>query len=138
MGFIMAVILYFGLRRENARRDAVYGPVEEHSTVSTTDGEKVIVREDPESEEYRKRWGLDGMTREEIVDLGDDVSVCARLLGLPKELAGVRSETPVSLVPPRLAPCVPFHPLSGRGIGRDVVRPGVAWNATYPFLTMYQ
>jgi hypothetical protein len=75
MGFIMAVILYFGLRRENARRDAVYGVVEEHSTVSTTDGEKVIVREDPDSDEYRKRWGLDGMTREEIVDLGDDVSM---------------------------------------------------------------
>ena len=67
----MSIILYFGLRAENARRDRVYGPVFD-STSSIQDGEKVDIKEDIESEEYLKKWGLEGMTRDEIIELGDD------------------------------------------------------------------
>ncbi len=70
----MSIVLYFGLRAENARRDRIYGPVSDSSS-STQDGEKFRFTEDVESEEYLKKWGLEGMTREEIIELGDDVSV---------------------------------------------------------------
>ena len=55
-----AAIFYFALKRENARRDKLYGP---------PPGDAV---EQYEMEEYRQKWGLEGMTREEIVELGDD------------------------------------------------------------------
>lgn len=57
---IMALILTTYLRRENKRRDALYGPPPaEHET------------EGYESEEHKQRWGLEGMSREQIVELGD-------------------------------------------------------------------
>jgi hypothetical protein len=100
--FICANILFFGLRRENARRDARYGPV--HDTedaagilrssspgsaelggieegkhhvggVTTVVREKARAttwQEDLEDREYLERWGLQGMSKEEIIDLGDD------------------------------------------------------------------
>ncbi len=58
---IMAFILYTALKRENARRDALYGPPPGPDEV-----------QDFESEEYKEKWGLSGMTRDEIVELGDD------------------------------------------------------------------
>lgn len=96
MTFISANILYFGLRRENARRDAQYGPVHDSDGVRSSSlhspelgdgavaGEEgkphgVVVRErattwqeDLEDREYLERWGLQGMSKEEIIDLGDD------------------------------------------------------------------
>lgn len=58
---IMALIFYLGLRRENARRDKVYGPP------PTADEVHLF-----ESEEYKRKWGLVNMTRDEVVELGDD------------------------------------------------------------------
>ena len=60
LNFVMATILTIYNRRENARRYAKYGPPP--------------TPEDPQdidSDEYRKRWGLEGYTREEIIELGD-------------------------------------------------------------------
>ncbi|OXC66800.1 hypothetical protein C367_02566 [Cryptococcus neoformans Ze90-1] len=59
--FITSIIMYFGLRRENRRREKIYGPPPGPGELSEWD-----------SEEGKKRWGLEGMTREEIADLGDD------------------------------------------------------------------
>jgi hypothetical protein len=61
MNGIMALILYTALRRENKRRDAKYG-----AAPASTGYENI------ESEEYMKRWGLEGMTRDEIIELGDE------------------------------------------------------------------
>ncbi|OCF34043.1 hypothetical protein I316_04390 [Kwoniella heveanensis BCC8398] len=58
---LASITMYFGLRRENARRERVYGPAPGPGQTSEW-----------ESEEGKKRWGLEGMTRQEIVDLGDD------------------------------------------------------------------
>lgn len=58
---IMALIFYLALKRENARRDRVYGPPPGPEEVQMI-----------ESEEYKRKWGLEGMTRDEIVELGDD------------------------------------------------------------------
>lgn len=58
---ITAAIMYFALRRENARRDALYGPPPSQDEAH-----------DIESEDYKRKWGLEGMTRDEIVELGDD------------------------------------------------------------------
>lgn len=57
----MAFTLYMALSRENKRRDEKYGkvPVDDHI-------------QDFDSVEYKRRWGLDGMTRAQIVELGDD------------------------------------------------------------------
>ncbi|OCF37720.1 hypothetical protein I317_04076 [Kwoniella heveanensis CBS 569] len=57
----MATIMYFGVRRENKRRDEMYGPPPRPDEVQEF--------EDPE---YQRKWGLQGMTRAEIVELGDD------------------------------------------------------------------
>jgi hypothetical protein len=61
MNGIMAFILYTTLRRENARRDAKYGAAPPSIEV-----------QDVDSEEHKKRWGLEGMTRDQIVELGDE------------------------------------------------------------------
>lgn len=59
--FITSIIMYFGLRRENRRREKLYGPPPGPGELSEWD-----------SEEGEKRWGLEGMAKEEIADLGDD------------------------------------------------------------------
>lgn len=84
---ISVVILWFGLARQNRIRDAKYGPVEEQKVSKPTyahdtdanagEGEKglAVTRHQADvTEEYKERWGLQGMSREEIVELGDDVS----------------------------------------------------------------
>lgn len=60
MNGIMSVIIWFGLRRENRRRQEQYGPPPDKNEMHNVD--------DPE---YRKRWGLENLTREEIFELGD-------------------------------------------------------------------
>lgn len=62
MCFICSVILHFLLKRENARRDALYGP----PPAAPPMGEKY-------SDEDLQRLGLYGKTEEEIVDMGDYV-----------------------------------------------------------------
>ena len=59
LNFTMATILTIYNRRENARRDAKYG-------VPSPDDPQ-----DVDSPEYRQRCGLESLTREEIVELGD-------------------------------------------------------------------
>ncbi|WRT65182.1 uncharacterized protein IL334_002125 [Kwoniella shivajii] len=58
--FIASVVMYFGLQRENRRREKTYGP-------APGPGES----NEWLSEEGKKRWGLEGMSREQIVELGD-------------------------------------------------------------------
>lgn len=60
MNGITSVIIYFGLKAANRKREREYGPVVE--------GEKHNI-DDPE---YLARWGLTGMDRNEILNLGDD------------------------------------------------------------------
>ena len=57
---VTALIFFIALRRENARRDKLYGP---------PPGENV---EQYEMAEYQQKWGLEGMTRDQIIELGDD------------------------------------------------------------------
>ncbi|ODO02987.1 hypothetical protein I350_05831 [Cryptococcus amylolentus CBS 6273] len=61
LNFTMATILYFGLRRENNRRQALYGPPPPPEEVHEYD-----------SQESLRKWGLEGMSKEELVELGDD------------------------------------------------------------------
>lgn len=61
MNGLCSIILYIGLRRENARRVEHYG-------IPPPPGQEL----DVESDEYKEKWGLSGMTRDEIVELGDD------------------------------------------------------------------
>ncbi|KAK8846631.1 hypothetical protein IAR55_005718 [Kwoniella newhampshirensis] len=61
LNFSMAIILYFANKKENRRRDEMYGPAPHPDEV-----------QEFEDLEYKRRWGLDGMTRSEIVELGDD------------------------------------------------------------------
>ncbi|BEJ17499.1 hypothetical protein CspHIS471_0609000 [Cutaneotrichosporon sp. HIS471] len=60
MNGIMSAIIWFGLRRANRQREEKYGPA--------PDGAEKHDIDDPE---YRKRWGLEDMSREDILDLGD-------------------------------------------------------------------
>lgn len=57
----MALLLYVMNKRENRRRDEKYGPAPLPDEVQEY--------EDPA---YQQKWGLEGMTRAEIVELGDD------------------------------------------------------------------
>ncbi|KAL0243529.1 hypothetical protein I308_105495 [Cryptococcus tetragattii IND107] len=57
----MAFLLYVMNKRENRRRDEKYGPAPLPDEVQEF--------EDPE---YQRKWGLEGMTRAEIIELGDD------------------------------------------------------------------
>ncbi|KAG8988898.1 hypothetical protein FRB94_005578 [Tulasnella sp. JGI-2019a] len=63
MAIVCAIILMISNSRENARRDRIYGPV-------AADGnDNNPLRHD--NKELMKRWGLEGMSRDEILDLGD-------------------------------------------------------------------
>ncbi|KAJ9103578.1 hypothetical protein QFC20_004734 [Naganishia adeliensis] len=86
MTFVCAILLHFGLKRENARRDAKYGAIVDPDSSSSTasleqsGAEKTINgrarattwQEDLADREYLERWGLTGMSKEDIIDLGDD------------------------------------------------------------------
>lgn len=81
MAFVSSIVLYFGLKRQNAIRDAKYGRIEEAEVERIVDEKmaeggrsSVGVVHDLEDEAYLRRWGLEGMSKEEIVELGDDVS----------------------------------------------------------------
>lgn len=56
---IVSGILIFFLNRENKRREAKFGFVKENEV------------HDLEDDEYKRRWGLEGMSRQDIIDLGD-------------------------------------------------------------------
>lgn len=61
MNGIMAFILYMGLKRENARRQAAYGPAPAADEIHEYDNPA-----------YLAKWGLEGKTRDQLVELGDD------------------------------------------------------------------
>ncbi len=105
MGLCMSIILYFALRRENARRDRVYGPVDDPAVSFGPDGEKRRdVPDDVESEKYLQRWGLEGKTRDEIIDLGDDVSRNWDKVEIGADTSPIYE-----------APCVPIHSVREMG-----------------------
>lgn len=58
-----SIIITTANRIENARRDALYGPVAADG--SDADGDKVL------SPERLRDWGLEGLTKVEIIELGD-------------------------------------------------------------------
>lgn len=60
LNLITSVILYFGQRKMNQQREAQYGP-------PPTRGEMHDI-DDPE---YRRKWGLENMSDDEIKNLGD-------------------------------------------------------------------
>lgn len=62
MCFICSVTLHILLKRENARRDALYGPPPPAPPLGETYSDEVL-----------QRLGLYGKTEEEIVDMGDFV-----------------------------------------------------------------
>jgi hypothetical protein len=66
MTLICATFLYFMLKRENKRREEKWGPAPQPNEPHDTS-----------SPEYLKRWGLEGMSHDEIVNLGDNVSETA-------------------------------------------------------------
>ncbi|WVN88810.1 uncharacterized protein L203_104023 [Cryptococcus depauperatus CBS 7841] len=61
LNFSMAFFLHVMNKRENRRRDEKYGPPPAADEV-----------EDYESPEYQRRYGLEGMPKEDILELGDD------------------------------------------------------------------
>lgn len=63
MAIVCAVIITTANRRENARRDRVYGEV----AVDGSDANPTKVL----SAEKRTRWGLDGLSETEVIELGD-------------------------------------------------------------------
>lgn len=66
MAAVLSLFLTFNLKRENARRDAMYGD----STLSADD-----IVAGKMSQEQLQRWGLEGMSEEDISALGDRVSL---------------------------------------------------------------
>jgi len=60
LNLITSIILYIGMRKMNRDREAKYGPAPGPHEVHDVD--------DPE---YRRKWGLENMSREEILNLGD-------------------------------------------------------------------
>lgn len=61
LNLITATGMHIYFRRENARRDRLYGPIPEQGSI-----------EDWNSPEQLRKWGLEHMTREQIVALGDE------------------------------------------------------------------
>jgi len=60
--FTMAALLWWYLARENKRRDLAYGRAVDHGDDN----------DDIESPQYREKWGLEGKTRTEIIELGEN------------------------------------------------------------------
>ncbi|CAF4175222.1 unnamed protein product, partial [Rotaria sp. Silwood2] len=77
LGLVSVVILLFGLRAENRRRDRLYGPIQSSTAFVGTETMSYgteIQRPDTfniGSEEDRRRWGYENMSEKEILDLGD-------------------------------------------------------------------
>ncbi|GAA5990880.1 hypothetical protein JCM10908_000062 [Rhodotorula pacifica] len=67
MAVVLSVFMRIYLAAENKRRDAKYGPIPE-SVIGANGVETSAVRDDPA---LRAKYGLDGMTEEEIDLLGD-------------------------------------------------------------------
>jgi hypothetical protein len=59
--FTTAALLWWYLSRENKRRDQAYGHIAEWEN-----------SDDIDSQEYIKKWGLEGMSRTEIIELGEN------------------------------------------------------------------
>lgn len=59
--FTMAALLWWQLSKENKRRQDAYGSPPHEDEVN-----------DFESEEYLRRWGLEGKSKKEILELGDN------------------------------------------------------------------
>lgn len=59
--FSMAALLWWRLGKENKRRQDTYGSPPHEDEVHDT-----------ESPEYLRRWGLEGKSQKEILELGDD------------------------------------------------------------------
>lgn len=78
LALITAIILFFGLRAENRRRDRLYGPVISSLKLGSSDSTSRMVnvqRLDMCSigtDEGRRRWGHENMSEQEIRDLGDE------------------------------------------------------------------
>ncbi|CAF3382980.1 unnamed protein product [Rotaria socialis] len=70
LGLISVVILLFGLRAENKRRDRLYGPINAPMVLPDTEVQSSDTF-DVVSEEDRRRWGYEYMSEKEILDLGD-------------------------------------------------------------------
>lgn len=64
MAIVCTIILMVEHSRDNARRDAKYGPI-------AADGSESNPLRMQGNQELMKRWGLEGMTRDQILDLGD-------------------------------------------------------------------
>jgi predicted MFS family arabinose efflux permease len=78
LGLISVVILLFGLRTENRRRDRLYGPTNYSSMMLVSaqpmsNGTEVQRSDifDLDNEENKRRWGYENMSKKEILDLGD-------------------------------------------------------------------
>lgn len=61
--FTMAALLWWYLAKENNRRDKAYG-----RPTSEAEGD----HDDIDSPSYIEKWGLEGMTRTEIIELGEN------------------------------------------------------------------
>ena len=64
MAIVCAIILMIDHSRDNARRDKLYGKL-------ATDGSESNPLRMEGNKELTKRWGLEGMSRDQILDLGD-------------------------------------------------------------------
>ena len=77
LSLVSVVILLFGLRAENRRRDRLYGLTQSSFVLmdpeSISNGTEVQCPDtiDIGSEENRRRWGYENMSEQEILDLGD-------------------------------------------------------------------
>lgn len=63
MAIVCAVIITVANRLENAHRDALFGPVAADG--SDANPNKVLTAE------QRKSWGLEGLSKTEVIELGD-------------------------------------------------------------------
>lgn len=61
MNFVTSAFMVWALNRENKRRDEKYGPPPGRDEVH-----------DFEDPALLRKWGLDHLTRDELVELGDD------------------------------------------------------------------
>lgn len=66
MAIVLSLFLTFNLKRENARRDALYG-------TATLGADDIVSGK--MTQEQIQRWGLEGMSEDEIMALGDRVSL---------------------------------------------------------------
>ena len=63
MAVVCAIVINIATRNENVRRDALYGPVAVNG--SDANPNKVL------TPDQSRRWGLEGLPKTEIIELGD-------------------------------------------------------------------